>query len=88
MSLAGGSGALAGSDSANGRSQRGLANSKRSVFASGVVSPGGRDVLLALKSHLVSYCAVSASHSWTYVGPPVRSGSNERAMPYAISWPR
>ena len=65
VSLAGGSGALAGSDSANGRSQRGLANSKRSVFASGVVSPGGSDVLLALKSHLVSYCAVSASHSWT-----------------------
>ena len=41
---------------ANGRSQCGLANSNLSVVASGVVSPGGSEVLLALKSHFVSYC--------------------------------
>src|SRR5215212_1332719 len=86
VSLSGGSGAVYGSDTANGRSQCGWANSKRSVFASGIVRPGGSEVLFALKSHLVSYCGVSASHSWMYVGPPVRSGSKERAMPYAISF--
>ena len=64
VSLSAGSGAVVGSETANGRSQRGLANSKRSVFASGVLRPGGSDVLFFLKSHLVSNCGVSASHSW------------------------
>ena len=63
VSFSGLSGAVVGSETANGRSQRGLANSKRSVLSSGVVRPGGSDVLFFLKSHLVSYCAVSASHS-------------------------
>ncbi len=64
MSLAAGTGAVAGSDAAKGRSQCGLANVSRSVLSSGTVRPGGNAVLLALKSNFVSYCGVSASHSW------------------------
>lgn len=63
VSFSGFSGAVYGSDAANGRSQCGFANSNFSVFASGVVRPGGSEALFALKSHLVSYCGLSASHS-------------------------
>src|SRR5215468_1204030 len=54
VSLSGGSGAVNGSDAANGRSQCGFLKVNMSVLSSGVDSPGGRLVLFALKSQAVS----------------------------------
>ena len=63
VSFAGGSGAVAGSEAAKGRSQRGWSNSKRSVFASGALSPGGSASGFSANCQAVSNWAVPASHS-------------------------